>query len=128
MARPLVATPLEGADLGAPATPPAPARDRIASRKHRTGARASAPRAVLLTEGLRMYRTRVRGAGPNRTPLKVMAAQIGVESTMVSELLAGRTRPSLDLAARIYRVHGIRPELWCEKPVSGADNEVRDEC
>jgi hypothetical protein len=63
------------------------------------------------TEGQRLYRL-VRGDGGARVPLKVLAYQIGCSEQRVGQILAG-SPPSLDLAARIFAVHGIGAHLWC---------------
>lgn len=85
------------------------------------------------SEGRRLYLV-VRGEGRERVPLKVLAFQIGCSEQFIGQLLSGRALPSLELAARIFAVHGIAAHLWCEpvmkvalskEPLPNTDNESK---
>lgn len=42
------------------------------------------------------------------------AAQVGIKAQTLSTLVIGRSRPSLELAAKIEKLTGIAPREWVE--------------
>ena len=47
-----------------------------------------------------------------RSSQSALAAELGIGSAHLSDILSGRRRPSLDLAVRIEIVAGIPPKQW----------------
>jgi hypothetical protein len=70
--------------------------------------------APILSEGCRLLRV-VRGTGPDRLPLKALAADLRCSIQFVALLLDGRREPGLMLAVRIEEVFNIPPRAWAHR-------------
>ncbi len=94
---------------------------RAAERSPGAGAAATTKRSAVApvaadagaSEGSRLLAV-ARGSGVDRTPLKVIAGQLACSEQFVGQLMSGRSLPSLQLAATIFRVFRIHAHLWCE--------------